>query len=136
MILGWKRKKKLIDQKPPSAPYYLTYEDLLIHKDDREIFVKRIFSVAKDITKYVPVIMCPGLSSNANLFRIDDKGRCLALDHNRSFANLLASQGFDVYLYHPGYSDRVHNRYVSRYCRESIYYKKRYRVPKNTAMVT
>ena len=51
------------------------------------------------------------------------------MSHNRSFANLLASEGFDVYLYHPGYSDRVHNRYVCRRCKESIYYKKRYRVP-------
>jgi pimeloyl-ACP methyl ester carboxylesterase len=129
MVLNWKTKRKLVDEKPPTAPYYLTSEDLLIHKSGREIFVKRIFSVAKDIPKYGPVIMSPGLCANANVFRIDDKGKCLAMDHNRSFANLLASEGFDVYLHHPGYSDRVHNRYVSRHCKESIYYKKRYRVP-------
>ena len=77
MILDWKRKRKLIDDRPPAAPYYLTGEDLLIHKNGREIFVKHIYSVSKNIPKYGPVIMCPGLSSNANLFRIDNKGKCL-----------------------------------------------------------
>jgi pimeloyl-ACP methyl ester carboxylesterase len=129
MILGWKKERKLVDEKTPAAPYYLAGEDLLVHKNGREIFIKRIYSVAKDKPEYGPVIMSPGLSTNANLFRIDDKGKCLSLDHNRSFANLLASEGFDVYLYHPGYSDRVHNRYVCRRCEASIFYNKRYRVP-------
>ncbi len=128
MILGWRKKKPLIDQKPPSPPYFLAGEDLFIQKEGKEIYVKHLFSTSRDIPKYGPVIMSPGICNNANLFRVDNKGRCLALDHNRSFANLLASHGFDVYLYHPGYSDRVHNRYVSRHCKESIYYKKRYRV--------
>jgi len=128
MILGWGKKRPLIDQKPPAAPYFLAGEDLFIQKEGKEIYVKHIFSVSQNIPRYGPVIMSPGLCSNANLFRIDNKGRCLALDHNKSFANRLASQGFDVYLYHPGYSERVQNRYVSRHCKESIYYKKRYRV--------
>jgi pimeloyl-ACP methyl ester carboxylesterase len=129
MILGWIKERQLVDEKKTAAPYFLATEDLLVHKEGREIFIKRIYSAAKDIPKYGPVIMCPGLSSNANLFRVDDRGKCLLINHNRSFANLLASEGFDVYLYHPGYSDRVHNRYVCRRCKESIYYKKRYRVP-------
>lgn len=37
----------------------------------------------------------------------------------------LAAEGFDVYLYHPGYTDRVHNRYLSRHCPRSIHYQKR-----------
>jgi pimeloyl-ACP methyl ester carboxylesterase len=128
MILKWKRKRQLIDKKPPEAPYFLAGNDLFVKQNGREIFIKHIFSVSKDLPKYGPVIMSPGLSTNANLFRIDDKGKILALDHNRSFANLLASAGFDVYLYHPGYCDRVHNRYVSHHCSQSIYYQNRYRV--------
>ncbi|MDA3897405.1 MAG: alpha/beta fold hydrolase [Desulfobacteraceae bacterium] len=128
MILGWRKKRPLIDQQTPKAPYFLAAEDLFIQKHGKEIYVKHIFSTAKDLPKYGPVIMSPGLCSNANLFRLDQKGRCLAMDHNRSFANLLAAHGFDVYLYHPGYSERVQNRYVSRHCKGSMYYKKRYRV--------
>lgn len=124
----WKKQRKLVDEKPPSAPYYLSAEDLLIHKDGREIFVKHVFSVAKDLPDYGPVIMSPGVSTNGNLFRVDDNGKCHVMDHNRSFANLLASEGFDVYLYHPGFSDRVYNRYVSRHCKDSNYYNRRYRV--------
>jgi pimeloyl-ACP methyl ester carboxylesterase len=75
------------------------------------------------------VVLCPGLCTNANLFRVDNNGRCFDLDHNRSFANLLASEGFDVYLYHPGYCERIFNRYVSRHCKQSIYFKKHYKVP-------
>lgn len=131
MQLGFKKKRSLVDRTAPEAPYYLKAEDLFIDAGEREIFIKRIFSASDDIVRYGPVIMSPGISSNANLFRIDDGGRYLSLAHNRSFANLLASAGFDVYLYHPGYSDRVINRYVSRHCRQSTYYKKRYRVPQN-----
>ncbi|MFZ2632214.1 MAG: alpha/beta fold hydrolase [Desulfosalsimonadaceae bacterium] len=129
MILGLKRKKTLIDQRPAEAPYFLAGEDIFIPAGDQEIFVKRIFSKAECLPKYGPVIMAPGVCTNANIFRMDDKGSCLDLRHNRSFANLLASEGFDVYLYHPGYSDRVHNRYVSQNCPQSIHYQQRYRVP-------
>ena len=129
MIPGFGKKRPLIDRQPPKAPYFLAAEDLFVQKEGKEIYVKHIFSVSEDIPKYGPVVMSPGLCSNANLFRVDKKGRCLALDHNQSFANLLASEGFDVYLYHPGYSERVQNRYVSRHCKGSIYYKKRYRFP-------
>lgn len=128
MIPGWNKIRGLVDDQTPTAPYFLKGEDLLVHREGREIFIKHIFSVAEDIPKYGPVIMSPGISSNANVFRVDDTGKCLAMDHNRSFANLLASEGFDVYLYHPGYSERVFNRYVSRHCKDSIYYKKRYRI--------
>ena len=128
MIPAWQKIRKLVDNKKPVAPYFLKSEDLLVYREGREIFVKRIFSTAADIPRYGPVIMSPGITCNANIFRIDDTGKCFSLNHNRSFANLLASEGFDVYLYHPGYAERVFNRYVSRHCRESIYYKKRYRV--------
>jgi len=129
MILDWMRKpQKLIDQKPPAAPYFLASQNLFVQAGGREIFVKHIFSAAECMPKYGPVIMSPGVCANANIFRIDEKGSCLSLDHNRSFANLLAAEGFDVYLYHPGYCDRVQNRYVSRNCPQSMYYQKRYRV--------
>jgi len=128
MIPGWGKKRQLIDKKKPVPPYLLVADDLFIKKGKREIFVKRISSLARDIPRYGPVIMSPGLSTNANIFRMDDTGACLHLEHNRSFANLLASEGFDVYLHHPGYTDRVHNRYVCRHCPQSKYYKKRYRV--------
>jgi len=129
MILGWKQKPPtLIDQKPPSAPYFLASQDLFVSAGDREIFVKHIFSAAECMPKHGPVIMGPGICTNANIFRMNDQGSCLSLEHTRSFANLLAAEGFDVYLYHPGYSDRVHNRYVSRHCPQSKYYRKRYRV--------
>ena len=129
MILGLGRKKTLIDRKPPKPPHFLAAEDLFVQKEKREIYVKHIYTVSEKTPKYGPVILSPGICTNANLFRVDTRGRCLSLDHDRSFANLLASRGFDVYLYHPGYSDRVHNRYVGRHCPESIHYKRRYRVP-------
>ena len=136
MIPGFGRKRPLIDQQPPKAPYFLAAEDLFLQKEGKEIYVKHIFSVSEDIPKYGPVVMSPGLCSNANLFRVDKKGRCLALNHNQSFANLLASEGFDVYLYHPGYSERVQNRYVSRHCKDSIYYKNATECRPNTATGT
>ena len=61
MILGWRKKKPLIDQKPPSPPYFLAGEDLFIQKEGKEIYVKHIFSVSKNIPKYGPVIMSPGI---------------------------------------------------------------------------
>lgn len=125
----FKPKRKLVDQKPPSPPFYLASEDLFVHTDAREIFLKRLYTVSDTVPRRGPVIMSPGVCTNANLFRIDDNGYCLSMDHNRSFANLLAAEGFQVYLYHPGYTDRVHNRYVARHCRDSMYYSRRYRVP-------
>lgn len=128
MIQVWKKIRRLVDDQEPVAPFFLKSEDLLVHKEGQEIFIKRIFSAADGIPRYGPVIMSPGICCNANLFRIDDTGKGFALHHNRSFSNLLAAEGFDVYLYHPLYSERVFNRYVSRRCKDSIYYKKRYRV--------
>jgi len=128
MIPGWNKIRGLVDDHTPAPPYFLNSEDLLLHREGREIFIKRIFSTVDNLPKYGPVVMSPGISCNANVFRIDDSGKCLSLDHNRSFANLLASEGFDVYLYHPGYAERVFNRYVCRRCKDSIYYKKRFRV--------
>lgn len=125
---GFKRKTRLIDQKPPAPPYFLASRDLFVPAGDQEVFVKQIYSAADCMPKHGPVIMSPGICTNANIFRMDDKGDILSLEHTRSFANLLAAEGFDVYLYHPGYSDRVHNRYVSRHCPQSIHYGKRYRV--------
>lgn len=127
MLLNRKKHRTIDSEKAPEPPYYLTCEDLFVKTDDREIFIKRIFSTADDLPAYGPVIMAPGISTNANLFRLDDRGEHLRLDHNRSFANLLASEGFDVYLYHPGYAERVRNRYVCRHCPDSIYYNTRYR---------
>lgn len=71
--------------------------------------------------------MAPGIACNGNLFRLTTRGEVLTLDHDRSFANLLAARGFDVYLYHPGCTERIHNRYVARFCRESIHYGKPFR---------
>jgi pimeloyl-ACP methyl ester carboxylesterase len=128
MFLGWRKKRPLVDKSSPKPPFYLVGEDLFVKKDGREIFLKHIHSVSSEIPNLGPVIMSPGVCTNANLFRMDESGGFLTLDHNRSFANLLASAGFHVYLHHPGFTDRVHNRYVSRHCNESIYYRKRYRV--------
>ncbi len=129
MFPGWRKKRSLVDKSSPKSPFYLVGDDLFVKKDGREIFLKYIHSVSGEIPNLGPVVMSPGVCSNANLFRMDESGGCLSLDHNRSFANLLASEGFQVYLYHPGFTDRVHNRYVSRHCKESIHYRKRYRVP-------
>lgn len=128
MLSGWRKKRPLVDKSSPTPPFYLVGEDLFVKKDDREIFLKHIYSVSRKIPDKGAVIMSPGVCSNANLFRMDESGGCLSLDHNKSFANLLASEGFQVYLHHPGYTDRVHNRYVCRHCNESIHYGKRYRV--------
>jgi len=128
---SWSRNKKLVDAKPPAAPYYLVAEDLIAHLQNCDIFIKHIYSTAKNLSRYGPVIMTPGVSTNANLFRIDNEGNCFHMDHNKSFANLLAAEGFDVYLYHPGYAERIYNRYVSQHCENSIYYQKRYRITAN-----
>ncbi|MFZ5570937.1 MAG: alpha/beta fold hydrolase [Thermodesulfobacteriota bacterium] len=128
MSWGWRKQRTLVDKTPPKPPFYLASEDLFVKKDGKEIFVKHIHSVSRKISNRGPVIMSPGVCSNANLFRMDESGGCLSLDHDRSFANLLASEGFHVYLYHPGFTERVHNRYVSRHCNESIHYRKRYKV--------
>ncbi len=121
----------LLDQKAPQPPYFLRAEDRFARDGDREIFIKKIVSESKALPRLGPVIMAPGLATNANLFRMDDRGQTLYLNHNRSFANFLASEGFTVYLYHPGFTERVHNRYVSAHCPESIFYKKHYAAPED-----
>ena len=128
IAMDWRINRNLVDAMLPTPPYYLVSEDLFAPAKDRELFVKHIYSAAKDVPKRGPVIMSPGVSSNANLFRIDDKGNNLQLNEPNSFANLLAAEGFDVYLFHPGYAERVYTRYVSRHCKNSTYYKKKYRV--------
>jgi hypothetical protein len=110
--INWKKAKHSVDERKTSPLYFLDSEDLFVQKDSREVFIQRIFSSTNNTPKYGTVVLCPGLSTNANLFRVDNNGRCFDLDHNLSFANLLASEGFDVYLYHPGYCERIFNRYV------------------------
>ncbi len=121
--------KKTSHLKEPSPPFFLKAENLFARKNGRELFIKKIHSLSPDIPKRGPVVLAPGIANNANLYRIDDQGKVLSLDHNRSFANLLASEGFQVYLYHPGYTARVHNCYVCQHCKESIYFGKQYNVP-------
>lgn len=123
-----KDKPSLPDHLAPRPPYYLSAKDLFIERKGLEVFVKKIFSLSPDIPDRGPVIMAPGLATNANIFRISDTDDFLGTSHNRAFANLLASEGFTVYLYHPGYAERTFNRYVSKYCRESIHYGKRYEI--------
>jgi pimeloyl-ACP methyl ester carboxylesterase len=130
-IKSFLKKSKLVDKHSPIPPFYLSSEDLIAKEDGREVFLKRIFSTAPGIISQGPVILAPGVATNANIFRITENGECLFLDDKKSFANLLASHGFDVYLYHPGFTERVHNRYVCRYCSDSMHYKKKYKVPKN-----
>ncbi|MBU2488158.1 MAG: alpha/beta hydrolase [Proteobacteria bacterium] len=119
----------LVDQQAPQPPYFLRAEDQFARDGDREIFIKKIHSESKSLPRRGAVILAPGLATNANLFRMDDRGQTLYLNHNRSFANFLASEGFTVYLYHPGFTERVHNRYVSSHCPDSIHYKKTYITP-------
>jgi len=116
------------DKVIPAPPFYLMGQDLLCIDHDKEIFIKRIFSIKPEI-KRGAVIMAPGIATNGNLFRIDSDGNCLLLNHNMSFANLLAAEGFDVYIYHPRYTERVYNRYVTRYCKDSLFYEKNYKAP-------
>lgn len=120
--LNFLKKQKPIDWKVPSPPYFLKAQDLFAVKGDKEIFIKKIFSAKSGIERRGPVILAPGIATNANIYRIDENGGFLSLENNLSFANLLASKGFTVYCYHPGYCQRVHNRYVYRRCRQSIYY--------------
>ncbi|MBA4366958.1 MAG: hypothetical protein C0403_04895 [Desulfobacterium sp.] len=126
-FLSFKRKS-LIDKDTPEAPFYLVADDLFVERDGHEVFLKLIHSTSKDIKPLGAVVLAPGIATNANIFRIDDKGETLSLKHNRSFANLLAAEGFRVYLYHPGYTERVHNRYVSRHCSKSLHFGKNYQV--------
>jgi pimeloyl-ACP methyl ester carboxylesterase len=117
-----------LDKVMPSPPYYLMGQDLLCTDRNHEIFIKRIFSI-KPKKRYGAVILAPGIATNGNLYRIDTDGNCLLLNHNRSFANLLAAEGFDVYIYHPRYTERVYNRYVTRYCKNSIFFDQVYKAP-------
>lgn len=98
-------------------------------RERREVFLKKIETTAPWMPRRGPVIMAPGIACNGNLFRLrTDNGRILTYDHANSFANLLASQGFTVYLWHYPSSELVYNRFVSRYCSESLYYGKHYSV--------
>jgi len=128
-LFSSKKMGQLPNHRRPSHPYFLKADSLFARKNGKEIFIKKIYSLAPGIPDMGSVIMAPGIATNANLFRVDDRGKILHLDHNRSFANLLASQGFAVYLYHPGYTERTHNRYVCRHCRDSRHYGKRYKAP-------
>ncbi|MBF0119331.1 MAG: alpha/beta fold hydrolase [Desulfobacterales bacterium] len=103
----------------------LKCEDIFIQNNGKEIFLNRIYSSSKEIKK--SIILAPGLGNNGNLFRLDRLGRCGSLKDNKSFANMLALEGFNVYLYHPGYAENIYNNYVSQYCRQSRYYGKRYK---------
>ncbi|MFA4844297.1 MAG: alpha/beta fold hydrolase [Candidatus Margulisiibacteriota bacterium] len=112
-----------------TSPYYLTGKSLFANQGGREVFVKKITTTAAWKPRLGPVIMAPGIACNGNLFRLrTDNGQILTFDHARSFANLLASQGFAVYLWHYPSSELVYNRFVSRHCPESVYYGKRYNV--------
>jgi len=123
------KKNTLPDHNDPCPPYFLKADNLFARNRGKELFIKKIYSVSPDIPKRGSVIMAPGIATNANIFRIDDRGEFLSLNHNRSFANLLASEGFTVYLYHPSYTERTHNRYVCKHCKDSIYYLKKYEAP-------
>lgn len=113
-----------------SSPYYLLGTPLFAAKGRREVFVKRIKTTARRIPQRGAVVMAPGIACNGNLFRMTTKGTILNLDHDRSFANLLASWGFAVYLWHYPSSERVYNRFVTRFCSESLYHgAERYTVP-------
>ncbi|MBW1987980.1 MAG: alpha/beta fold hydrolase [Deltaproteobacteria bacterium] len=123
--------RTLVDRRAPQPPYFLQAEDQFPTDGEREIFIKKIYSASASLPRRGAVVMAPGLAANANLFRTDDRGEILHLNHNRSFANLLASEGFTVYLYHPGYTERVHNRFVATHCPQSIHFRKRYQTPPN-----
>jgi pimeloyl-ACP methyl ester carboxylesterase len=121
-------RTRLADHSEPTPPYFLKAQDLFVVHNGHEVFLKKIRSLSPNIPSLGNVVLAPGLATNANIFRIDDMGGFLRMDHNRSFANMLAARGFTVYLYHPGYTQRVHNRYVYQHCRESRYYHRRHRV--------
>ncbi|MFH2100188.1 MAG: alpha/beta fold hydrolase [Pseudomonadota bacterium] len=123
--------KALVDRHKPVPPFFLAAEDLLENKGNPEIFIKRIWCTDEKVPNRGAVVMAPGLATNANIFRMDERGDILDLTHDRSFANLLASQGFTVYLYHPSYTERVHNRYVCPYMPESVHYCGTYQAPKH-----
>ncbi|WP_028316889.1 alpha/beta fold hydrolase [Desulfatibacillum aliphaticivorans] len=124
-MLFWpKQETVLVDRGAPKAPHFLMAQDLFARKGSRELFIKKIFSAKAGIRRRGPVILCPGIATNANLFRMDDQGGFLSLGNNRSFATYLASEGFTVYCFHPGYAQRVYNRYVVRHCRQSMFYGK------------
>ncbi len=124
-------KKPLPDHREPVPPYFLKARDMFARKNGKEIFIKKIYSASKSIPDLGPVIMAPGIATNANLFRIGVNKEFITLDHPNSFANLLAANGFSVYLYNPGYAERLQNRYVCKYCKESIFYGRRYKVSSN-----
>ncbi|MEW5733418.1 MAG: hypothetical protein AB1921_01110 [Thermodesulfobacteriota bacterium] len=120
---------RLPDQGEPKPPYFLKADDIFARQDGRELYIKKIYSTSHAIRRRGNVVLAPGLATNANIFRIDDLGGFLRMDHKRSMANLLAAEGFTVYLYHPGYTERVHNRYVYQHCKQSLYYHRRYKAP-------
>lgn len=127
MTVGKARPK---DNRRLSSPYYLHGEDLFLRRNGREVFVKKVSSAAGWIPEKGAVILAPGIACNGNLFRVTSDGECLTFDHATSFANLLASAGYQVYLWHYSSSQRIMERYVSRFCQESQRYDvKGYRVP-------
>ncbi|MFH1347545.1 MAG: hypothetical protein ABIH22_02535 [Candidatus Margulisiibacteriota bacterium] len=116
------------NQLSPLAPN-LRADDLFGRKNGREIYIKKMSSEEKWIPRKGPVVMAAGIACNGNLFRVTPEGEAITLGHARSFANLLASQGFDVYIWHYSSSQRVYNRYVTRFCENSLYFGQQYRTP-------
>jgi len=122
-------RKRLIDAKGPYPPFGLRARNFFVkqHLAGPPIFMKKIYS--EDQKQKGAVVMAPGIASNANLFRVRVNGEALTLDHDESFANLLAASGYTVYLFHPSYCERVINRYVIRHCKTGNLYGEQYRAP-------
>jgi pimeloyl-ACP methyl ester carboxylesterase len=119
----------LVDAQGPYLPFGLRARNLFVRRKDSNcpIFLKKIYS--EDQAQKGAIVMAPGIASNANLFRVRVTGEVLTLDHDESFANLLAASGYTVYLYHPGYCERVINRYVIRHCLIGNLYGTSYTAP-------
>jgi pimeloyl-ACP methyl ester carboxylesterase len=115
----------------PVSGRLLLASDHFAQEGGTEIFIKKIETASPGGPWRGPVIMAAGIASNADMFRIAPDGGFLKLNNTASFANLLASEGFSVYLYNPSFTERLHNRYVATSCPASRYFGKTYKAPAN-----
>ena len=81
--------------------------------DSFTMFVARVYHRFKLDSKRLPVVLCHGAFTNGNSWQVGTEGRNVRHLHKYdSFANFLASKGFDVYMLNLPYAKRIYSRYV------------------------
>ncbi|MFC1496819.1 alpha/beta fold hydrolase [Candidatus Margulisiibacteriota bacterium] len=121
-----------IDSGPGVAPHYLESSIYFpLTPESSELCIRRIFSTNYLKHELPALLMVHGLGCDSNIFRIPniEATGVYDLKHLQSFANLLAAEGFDVYLAHLSIAARIFTRLAARHYKTSIYSKIEYKIP-------